>query len=228
MRQPPSSHRVGADGLAFKGSQRHLQTYVNERRPELDSAIRRALPALPAHEIQWRSPLRGDSYREYRDDDFLRRVEAGDLTSSLREFWPRRGPVWDGLATVPSGERPGVILVEAKSYPAEMASACRATPRSRATIERALDAARAGLGAEGDRTAWTDRYYQLANRIAHLWWLRQQGRDAWLLLVCFTGDAGPRRTGETAWRAATEAALSSLGLADTTSHGIVELYLPAP
>jgi hypothetical protein len=120
-----------------------------------------------------------------------------------------------------------VLLVEAKSYPGEMTSSCRATDQSRELIEGALSTTRSALGASGELSAWTDRYYQLANRIAHLRWLQHRGREAWLMLVCFTGD-GLRSTDERTWRSAITSALDDLGLPAPTAHGIVDVFLPVP
>ena len=56
-------------------------------------------------------------------------------------------------------------------------------------------------------------FYQLANRLAHLHWLRGQGVDARLVLVNFLNDsemAGPTSAAE--WLAAYHVALHSLGL----------------
>jgi hypothetical protein len=214
--------RVDAEGRAFKGSQRLLQTYVNERTHELDAALRAAIPGLARASVEWQSPLRRDSYKEYRDADFLARTGASHLAERLESFWPRRGPVWDGLATTALDGRTGVLLVEAKSYPAEMTSSCRATPGSRARIEESLAAARAGLAARGNPSAWTSGYYQLANRMAHAWWLREQGIDAHLVLVCFTGDHDER-----AWRGASRTALRALGLADARPQWLVDVLLPS-
>ena len=50
-----------------------------------------------------------------------------------------------------------------------------------AQVKKAL-----GVAAHND---WTKDYYQYANRIAHLWWLRGNGVDAHLLFVDFLNDA---------------------------------------
>ena len=93
--------RVDSKGHAYKGSQRQVQTWVNHHPDELNSAILRELPLLAASEpqITWQSPLRNDHYREYRDAAFLKQIGHPELADRLAEFWPSRGPVWDGFAT---------------------------------------------------------------------------------------------------------------------------------
>jgi hypothetical protein len=223
----PPSRRVDPAGRAFKGSQRQLQTYVNERTDELNAAIRAAIPGFVGARIDWRSPLADDSYREYRDGAFLAALGDNAAARDLHSFWPKGGPVWDGLATasLETGVR-GLLLVEAKSYPAEMSSACRATPKSRELIERSLATTRTALGARGKSDSWTRTYYQLANRIAHVHWLRSLGREAWLVLICFTDDADHVATTADEWEAALANAKRTMGLGAKPDR-LVEILVPA-
>jgi hypothetical protein len=115
MNTQPSAKRVDASGKAFKGSQYQLQRYVNEFPSELERALRATIPDLAGSTITWRSPIASDGYREYRDAAFLDRIGLTELRPALLEFWPRGGPVWDGLAQVGSDPPTGVLLVEAKS-----------------------------------------------------------------------------------------------------------------
>jgi hypothetical protein len=76
--------------------------------------------------------------------------------------------------------------VEAKAHVGEMTSSCSAMPKSREQIVRSLDQVKKELGAV-EEADWLKGYYQLANRLAHHWFLRQHGVDAWLVLIQFTG-----------------------------------------
>ena len=73
--------------------------------------------------LRWTSPLENEKFAEYRDAAFLKAIELHDAAEALRHFWPKGGPVWDGLAVIerPEGEA-GVILAEGKSYPDEFYS----------------------------------------------------------------------------------------------------------
>ena len=186
-----------------KGSQKWLQHLVALAPERLQP------PGIAP--LDWVSPLADDDFAEYRDGDFLHRLGLGRLALALGRFWPRGGPVWDGLAR--AGE--AVVLVEAKSHLAEAHSPpCAArSSASRQRIAAALEAARVGLGA-APGTEWTQHFYQYANRLAHLWWLREQGVEAHLLLIGFLGDAemgGPDQAGQ--WNALYARADAALGLA---------------
>jgi hypothetical protein len=113
-----------------------------------------------------------------------------DLSGMLAELWPQGGPVWDALArvTLHGSRGPGVLLVEAKSYPQELYSnGCCASEVSRGQIVRALQNTQRWLGVE--QTDWTGPLYQSANRLAHLYFLREvAGVPTWFVNLCFAGD----------------------------------------
>src|SRR5579862_2304521 len=145
--------RVDEFGRAFASSQLQIQTYVNRRRVELDDAIRGAFPELQQGlaTLEWVSPLEEDRFAEYHDSGFLNRLGLLELGGDLANFWPQRGPHWDGLARIRLRDKPGfgVLLVEAKSYPGEMVgSGCLATEPSLTRIKDSLERTRQWTGAE--------------------------------------------------------------------------------
>lgn len=81
-----------------------------------------------------------------------------------------------------------MILVEAKAHVGELASTCAAGPKSRLQIEQALATTEAHLGIPPDRD-WTNGFYQYANRLAHLRFMRDRGVDAHLVFVYLIGDS---------------------------------------
>lgn len=107
-----------------------------------------------------------------------------------------------------------ILLIEAKAHVGELCSpATQATAVSRARIEERLSAVATALRAREGHAPWTDHFYQLANRIAHLWWLRERGINAWLVLANFVGDAdmgGPQTARE--WQAAYQVTWHVMGL----------------
>ena len=159
--------------------------------------------------IEWLSPLRSDDFAEYRDGAFLERIGQSRLKPALAEFWPARGPQWDALGRAGSE----VILVEAKAHLREFfSSPTQAKGNSLVRISAAFSAAKAALGAD-DRSDWTRCFYQLANRTAHLWWLRSNDVSAHLLLVGFLNDTEVKGPGSAeTWRAVTDAAFNALGI----------------
>lgn len=136
--------------------------------------------------IQWRSPLEKDNFREYQDSHFLRNLGIELQKRKLSSFWPRWGPVWDGLASTSNGRS---ILVEAKAnIPEFHSSPCGAGEESLERINRPLDETKQFLSVPLD-SDWTRCFYQVANRLAHLYLLRElNGIDAALAFVYFVGD----------------------------------------
>ncbi len=182
----------------MRGSLKWIQCAVNDHGAVLDTAL---LPMLKgARSIAWRSPLRHDAFAEYSDADFLKLVGLEEWSGALTEFWPRRGPQWDALGVSDQGD---VLLVEAKAHLAEMCSpSTQASAASRDRIQAALSETASAFRAK-PRAAWTDVFYQLANRLAHLHFLRSRGVPAWLTLLNFIGDLdmkGPQTVRE--WEAA--------------------------
>ena len=231
--QPKAAPLPSALNRASKGSRRQLQDYVNQKQESLSAAVLAALPPRISElgaRIRWVSPLAQDDYREYRDDDFLRALDLGDISPLLREFWPAMGPCWDALGMIyePNGHlKPSPVLVEAKSHINEIhGGGCHATAESLQKIERALAETRQWLGIDGDPD-WRGHLYQYANRLAHLYFLRKKvGRGpAWLVNLYFLDDPiGP--TSEQAWKREIETVKSSLGLLNQ-APGAVDVFLPA-
>lgn len=156
--------------FAKAGSQRWLQVAVALAPAVLHDALVASGALAPGEYAEWVSPISVDGFREYRDDAVLRRVNSPPLAKrSLSEFWPRRGPVWDGLAIIKPGS---FLLVEAKAHVAEAASpASRASPKSLDKIGEALAEARR-FYTDGSVAAWDQVFYQYANRLAHHYLVR--------------------------------------------------------
>jgi hypothetical protein len=155
---------------------------VNDRWASLEQPIATALNTA----IEWRSPLATDNFAEYRDGDFLERVGLDRLRPELAGFWPKRGPQWNALAVGRDGE---AILVEAKAHVGEMCSSpSGASDLSLELIAKSLASCADRLGAREGHAAWTEHFYQLANRLAHLQFILDHGAQAHLVLVNFLND----------------------------------------
>lgn len=192
-----------------RGSLKWIQRAVNENWPSLNQPIKDKIGKV--ERVEWRSPLQNDDFAEYRDGTFLDRLDLGELKPQLADFWPRGGPQWDALGVTSGGTR---LLVEAKAHVQEMCSpGSTASVNSLELIQARLDAAAAALSAKDGRVAWHKNFYQIANRLAHLLWLRDLGVDARLVLVNFLNDAdmgGPTSVRE--WHAAYKVAHHVMGL----------------
>ena len=203
---------------ADKGSRLWLQLLVGEpgNRWFLDAELAKHIPGIVPGSVDWRSPL-APAFKEHRDGAFLGSIGLPALRNKLvwtaknpTGFWPVRGPVWDALAVGPNGMR---ILVEAKAHVAEIASGgTGASAPSKKVIAAAFDQVKQDLGI-GKDADWMGPLYQHANRLAHLWWLHQQGEDAHLVFLYFVNadDVGGPATAER-WRGAVELEEKVLGV----------------
>lgn len=204
-----------AQGPAARGSKKWLQILVNERTDLINKLLATSLQGA-AQSIRWRSPLRGDDYAEYSDQEFVDRLDVSLEHVPLTAFWPRRGPHWDALASTGRGD---VILVEAKAHIPEMVSTpTQASGRSRAKIRRALGETKAFVGSHA-QADWATCFYQYTNRLAHLYLLRKLNKlPAYLLFVYFLNDkemGGP--TTKLEWEAAIALLEDFLGIRERHS-----------
>ncbi len=172
--QVPDSH----------GSLRDLQCLINERSSAIAEEIGR-ITGQPIN-IDWMSPLMNDAYAEYSDNDFIDILRLNKtLRFPLKNFWPSGGPHWDALGISDTG----VILVEAKAHASELKSSCKATSSdSLMLINNSLKMVKSELGVS-ESADWLHPYYQYANRIAHLYYLRVINKiDARLVFLYFLND----------------------------------------
>lgn len=186
------------------------QIYSARHRERLEAAILTAL-GRGTERLDWLAPLEGQRFEEPMDGAFLRTLELAHLIPDLSAFWPRSGPRWDGLARLDPSYT--VLLVEGKSYPAEMrGSGCQASSvESRRRIEAALDATKLWLGASAEAN-WTGPLYQYANRLAHVRGLRERGVDIWLVNLCFTDGETTTPTSAGEWHRGLNAAKLEMGV----------------
>ena len=163
---------------AQRGSQRWLQIAVNRCPEIINSAIVNELGLCSSEKIEWLSPLGSDGFAEYRDEEFIEHLNVSLNNRSLKDFWPRKGPQWDGLARTSSGRR---LLLEAKANIPEFdTNPTGATGTSLKKIKTALTETKEFLGVTSE-TDWFQCFYQYTNRLAHLYLLRERNNTQCLL-----------------------------------------------
>ena len=199
-----------AEGIADRGSQKWLQYLVNVEPELINRELGAFVEGISDEEIRWLSPVRDDDYSEYRDRAFLQRLGLTLEKVALSEYWPRGGPVWDGLARASSH----FFLLEAKAHIPELNSTrMKASQKSAERIIGSLQQTKEFLGS-GAHVDWASCFCQYTNRMAHLHLLRtMNGVEAWLVNVYFFGDEdmdGPRSAEE--WQGAIRLMKSHLGL----------------
>jgi len=193
-------------GRACKGSQYWIQTLVR------DARMRQELNGILRDTLEWLSPLEKERYAEYelRDPVLLGKLGL-DGAEGLFGFWPEKQPVWDGIAVGNDGGNGGrtLYLIEAKAHPGEMESRMRAkNPESVRKILQAMRHIHDTCFPAGEFPLWTDRYYQLANRLTFLQYLRNAAAagtmgditEVRLVLLYFAEDYTYRKTGAAVWR----------------------------
>lgn len=193
-----------------RGSLRWIQRLVSSKTLVFEDELRTAGILADQETITWLSPREEDDWAEYRDGDFLRLLGLERLGPDLKGFWPSRGPQWDALGLTSEG-RP--VLVEAKAHLAELTSNCQASGDSLAMIHAALQATKEAIGVQSG-SDWLTKYYQYANRLAHLHFLRSRcDTDALLVFLYFTNDdemRGPKTADE--WKAGLQDAYAHLAI----------------
>lgn len=209
-----------------RGSSRWIRSYVNDHTAIIDREMQEACELGEASKIEWLSPLANDKFKEYGNDEFLKHLGLQLPTIPLDQFWPNRGPRWDALARTSTGE---FILIEAKAnIPEIVSSGTGASSISRQRIEKSLAATKEYLGVPSE-IPWSGKLYQYANRIAHLYLIRELNQlPAHMVFVYFIGDEdvnGPKTIEE--WKAAITVAKRVLGLNERNklSKFIKDVYL---
>jgi hypothetical protein len=188
-----------------------MQRAVVSRLGLLESAIAAAV-GRPDASVDWRAPL-PPNFSEPRDGRVFELLKVGPTRRSLADFWPRRGAVWDGVAVVDDQ----YVLLEAKAHIPELISGpSKAAGDSLTKIEASLERTRKAL-APRSRGEWAQSpFFQYANRLAFLQFLREDNEiPAHLVFVYFTNDSnmkGPESEAE--WRGALRLMDASLGIGE--------------
>lgn len=140
--------------------------------------------------------------KEARLDQADRVVKSKEIRSALRSWWltvpeGANTPNWDIASTCTVGNRPGLLLVEAKAHENELRAAEAGKPlRTPVTISSRRNHARIGWCIEDASLAlseqtglnWTlsrDSRYQMANRFAWSWKLAELGIPVILVYLGF-------------------------------------------
>ena len=198
-------------GSGIKGSQKWIQKLINDKPDLLNSQIKPQINLPDTDTISWHSPIAEDGYAEYQDQAFLDLLDITLTKIPLSDFWPSKGPVWDGLGKSETGK---VFLVEAKSHISEVLSpGTGAGVRSLRKIKKSLDETKSFLKSNSEHD-WTSTFYQYTNRLAHLYLLRALNKvPAYLVFVYFVNDKemnGPQSIDE--WNGAFSQLTSYLGI----------------
>jgi hypothetical protein len=193
------------------GSLKDIQVLINKNQDIINNLLKTNFKDLANDQIIWTSPIENDDFAEYRDNDFLLKVGLDPTKIQLANFWPAKGPQWDALAKTTNGK---IILVEAKANIPEFVSPkTGATKRSKCLIDYSLNETKLFLNVTNN-IDWSGKFYQYANRLAHLYFLRERcNKEAYLVNIYFIGDKtvyGPKTKQE--WDGAIKVLYAYMGI----------------
>ncbi len=180
-------------GKGEKGSKFWIDTCVES--PELKAVI----DEIIGDTLEWKSPLSADNYVEFelKQCNALLGLDKNEIKEKF-SFWPNRGksPQWDGIALGSNGRT--LFLFEAKSYPGEVKSGrTSATGNNKRIIEEAMRSVHDKYYPNGDFSLWTDKYYQIGNRLTFLHKIQELKLDKFdcikLVFLNFVNDKTNKR-----------------------------------
>ena len=173
-------------GLGY-GSEFQLMRFLGHHREELDKSIQEATGR--SEQVYWfdfpydENRLSGDGER--KGIECFDKLDNFDIIKKKwRDFWPQRGTAmnWDGIFKI--GDT--WFFVEAKAHKEESFQPCTASAKeSRETINTAFGKTQQWLKADTSKDWINTNCYQLANRLAFMYFCHQCGIKAKLLYIGF-------------------------------------------
>lgn len=178
-------------GKAIKGSKLWMQILANIGEGK---ALTKEIQSIDnsIEEIEWLSPLRSEEYIEYSLNN-KKISELLGISNDDMKFWPLNQPQWDGIGITRNKDNSinQIILLEAKAHLDEIKSSCQASDgESLKLIKETLkETYRYFTGNDNfNEEIWIKRYYQLGNRLAFLYKLKENGYNVKLILLNIVGD----------------------------------------
>ncbi len=178
-----------------EGSAWHMMRFLGHHRNELN----RQVGDLIGGEVTAWFDFHFDTSADLGDDeweglDFLK-DEKPEVHAAWCKYWPQTGKQqnWDAVGKAMCDGVEHLLLVEAKAHTGEVGRETVGGGKSKEKIGARFEDTRAALGI-GEHEDWFKPYYQYANRLATLHFLRSQPLPAKLLMVYFVGDEFEGRT----------------------------------
>lgn len=144
-------------------------------------------------------PKRVHMDKEAELNDFLKYNFSSELQKEITDWWLHKDtttPNWDLISTCMIGGERGILLVEAKAHTGELDYESHGknpkkltsedSVRNHIKIGAAINEAKVEINTKiAGVNISRDRCYQLSNRVAHAWWLANQGIPVVLLYLGF-------------------------------------------
>jgi hypothetical protein len=157
-----------------------------------------------------------------------------DLRKKWHNYWPQTGKpqCWDAILHCYSNDASKKIdkwfIVEAKAHLQELESSSSAGKESREIISKAFVETQKRFGIISNNS-WLERYYQLANRLAFVNFLLENGINVSILNVYFINgwpnDEFKNVTNETQWQDKIKEEYEYLGINENAKKYISEIFL---
>lgn len=229
------------------GSEYHLTRYLARYRNEVNRIIGEEIGGTVT---EWLNFLHGEPAKY--DPCDAQRIQLPDtectgisllgcpayspIMRAWHEYWPQTGSQqqWDALGKARIRGQDTWLLVEAKAHTGETKGGTNAGDAAKAVIDAAFHQTQQAFGITTSND-WTKGYYQYANRLAALHFLRKHDVPARLLFLYFLGDKNQRLSSpndvcpatEDEWRDCLDDQDRYLGLTDQIreKQGVHELFL---
>lgn len=181
----------------FKGSQRAILELISSENcnNELEGIIQ--LSNFKFSNDDLFMPKSKENFKEAELKDFLKDTDWPELANQIKDWWLEvvkpntRSPNWDFVSTCSINGKKGLLLVEAKAHWNEVKEndKCGSTNgENRNKIQNAINNAKKDINEKispRNIAISRDKCYQISNRIAHAWWLANQGVPVILLYLGF-------------------------------------------
>jgi len=174
------------------GSECHLLRWMGRHRTAFDSAIRQAI-GMTGGSVDWLD-FKFNTEKEWPDSELqgLEYIDEPAIREIWKGWWPQGRGIhnWDAVGLLGGNDSKEIILVEAKAHITEMGSRCKASDSTnRQRIEQSLTETAEYIGVKYN-PGWMNSYYQFANRIAVVYFLKKHGYTPHLIMIYFVGDLG--------------------------------------
>lgn len=198
------------------GSEFQLMRFLGHHREKLDKLIQKATGQF--EQIKWfdfpydANRLSGDG--ELKGIECFDKLDNFDIIKKKwRDFWPQSGTAmnWDGIFKI--GET--WFFVEAKAHKKEAYQKCKASLESKSVIEAAFLKTQQWLKAAPKKSWIKTNCYQLANRLAFMYFCHQCGIKAKLLYIGFINGYRQKKDeihSDEEWKEVWSEEMSTLGL----------------
>ena len=183
-------------GLGY-GSEYQLLRFLGHHRNELEQYILKQTKINEnlEYSTDWldypKDAKRKSLDGEYVGLDFLNNELKKKLTGNWKKYWPQTGrpPNWDGIIYCSPINPNSVlkekwIIVEAKANLKELESSSGADKESKKQIEEAFEQTQKRFNIKA-KNSWLNKYYQLANRLAFVNFMLDNGVQCSLLNIYF-------------------------------------------